>query len=101
MITLIVLPKGGEEIILIDGVADIAVQTEESMYKVTVTRGKHDLIIKKKGYYLYSDSRKITKTETVEIKLAKAVKYTKTGKIDETDFPMAIAGKKRRPVCRK
>ena len=90
-VRLLITPKGGEEKIIVDGDESIAVSDGESAYKVTVTRGNHSIKVIKKGYYIYESSKKISKTETITLELNKAVRYTQSGFLTDTNMPMAIA----------
>ncbi len=91
-VTLIINPKGGEEEVIIDGDPELVESEGESQYKVTLTRGRHDIVVKKKGYYLLEvPDRNIVKTETIELELKKAVRYTGGSPLGSTDNPMSIA----------
>ena len=84
-------PPGGEEQITIDGKEGLAELEQNSVYKVTLNRGTHKIQIKKKGFYLFDGQLKVTKSEKVTFKLAKAVRYTPAGEISGTENALAVA----------
>ncbi|MBN2542410.1 NHL repeat-containing protein [bacterium] len=86
----IVEPGKGDEELLIDGNSDLAQSVDDSKYKAEVTRGSHDVAVKKKGFYLWEGQFKVTKPEDFYITLKKAVKYTKSEDIGGSAQPIEI-----------
>ncbi len=85
-------PPGGEEEIVLDDKPELAkpVSGKKSLYKITTNRGTHDLIVKKKGFYLWDSQIKISRSERITIYLKKAVRYTSTGNISGTRKSLAV-----------
>ncbi len=84
-------PSGGEENILIDGKEGLANLVETSIYKLTLNRGTHKVVVKKKGFYMLTKDIKVSKSERITLTLNKAVRYTKTGELSGTKNALAVA----------
>ncbi|RKZ32913.1 hypothetical protein DRQ33_05035, partial [bacterium] len=84
-------PPGGEESIIIDGKEGLAKLVENSVYKVTLNRGTHKIKVKKKGFYLLESEIKVSKSERINLSLAKAVRYTPAGELTSHKKSMTVA----------
>ncbi len=84
-------PPGGEEVLLIDDKEGLAKLVQNSIYKVTLNRGKHKVTVKKKGFYLLEQEIKVSKSERITVSLKKAVRYTPAGELSGTKNSIATA----------
>ncbi len=84
-------PPGGEETIIIDGKEGLVQLVENSVYKVTLNRGTHKVVVKKKGFYKLEQDIKVSKSERITLTLNKAVRYTPSGEIGGIKNVVAVA----------
>ncbi|MBN1756249.1 NHL repeat-containing protein [bacterium] len=87
----IIEPGKGDEIVLVDGDESLVENVDDATYRAEVTRGTHDIAIKKKGFYLWEGKIKVTKPDDFYVTLKKAVRYTKAEDIGGTQNPITIA----------
>ncbi len=83
-------PPGGEETIIIDGKEGLVQLVDKSVYKVTLNRGTHKVVVKKKGFYKLEQEIKVSKSERITLHLNKAVRYTPSGEIGGIKNAVAV-----------
>ncbi|RKZ29845.1 hypothetical protein DRQ33_08420, partial [bacterium] len=88
---ILIEPRKGETVLIIDDQEGLAKPVENSLYKVTLNRGTHSVKVKKKGFYLLERELKVSKSERIVLTLDKAVRYTRTSELPGTYKTTAVA----------
>jgi len=80
----------GAHTLIIDGEPELAEKVSGNIYKATLSRANHDIIVELKGYYRFAETMSITEERDVELIIKKAVRYVKASNLTESKQPMAV-----------